>query len=129
MQFSEGAAKFEVKIEKDLLNTLLKLAGNVSNHQEKIKSLVAEKLITDTGSHYEATLTADYKDQHLTMSKTMETAIQMLDNPESVDNKKDNADDDDEAVHEAVSLMQALSSGVAEQYQTTKKWTTTQQLR
>lgn len=119
----EGAAKFEVHIEKNLLNTLLEDLGNAANYQEKIQLLVAEKLINDTGSHYDATLTADYKNNKLTMNKATETLMQILDTPPAA-----NMDAETVAVTEAVDLMRNLSTDVAQQYQTTGKWVVTQKL-
>jgi len=117
----QGTAKFEVRIEKTLLNLLLKNLGNSEKNQEKLKSLLDEKLLNDTGSHYEVTLTADYKDHKLTMSKATEVLSQMFDSPKPVSDEMD-------AANEAIQLMRDLSSTVAQQYETTGKWTVTQKL-
>ncbi len=116
-----GTAKFDVRIEKNLLNQILKNLDNVEKNQAKVKALVDEKLINDTGSHYEVTLTADYKEHKLTMSKATETLLQMFDDPEPVARGLD-------AANEAINLMRDLSTEVAQQYEKTGKWTVTQKL-
>jgi len=116
-----GTAKFDVRIEKNLFNHILKTLDNVEKNQAKVKALVDEKLINDTGSHYEVTLTADYKEHKLTMSQATETLLQMFDRPKPVDSGMD-------AANEAINLMRDLSTEVAQQYEETEKWTVTQKL-
>ena len=116
-----GTAKFDVRIEKNLFNHLLTTLDNVEKNQAKVKALVDEKLINDTGSHYEVTLTADYKENKLTMSQATETLLQMFDSPKPVDGGMD-------AANEAINLMRDLSTEVAQQYEKTGKWTVTQKL-
>lgn len=119
-----GSSKFEVRIEKNLFKTLIEEMFQPEDYQTKIKSLVDEKLMNDTGSHYEVTLTADYKDHKLTMNKAMETFADLLKTatpPETAETQ--------DAATEAVSLLKNLSVEVALQYETTGKWTVTQKLQ
>lgn len=121
-----GASKVEMRIEKNLFKTLIEEMFQPEDYQAKIKSLVDEKLMNDTGSHYEVTLTADYKDHKLTMNKAMETFAALI--KTATPPKTAETPEIQDAATEAVSLLKNLSVEVAQQYETTGKWTVTQKL-
>lgn len=122
-----GSSKFEMRIEKNLFHTLIEEMFQAKDYQAKIKSLVDEKLMTDTGSHYEATLTADYKDHQFKMNKAMETFAEFFQTAVSSETAENPEIQD--AATEAVTLLKNLSVEVAQQYETTGKWTVTQKLQ